>query len=361
MIAAAPQAVSGRPIRVLVVDDSATVRAVLSRHLDEDPQLEVVGIARDGVEALERIQELRPDVVTLDVEMPRLDGLQTLERIMQECPTRVVMVSGLTGEGADATIRALELGAIDFIEKPSFAGVAAPHAVAGAVCQKVRDAAAARPGRFGRTRRPLPPASGPRRWNSRTVVIGASTGGPQALRRLLTALPPDTGVPIVVVQHMPAGFTQSLARRLDELGPLPVAEATAGSRLERGKVLVAPGGFHLTVDGGGVVALNEDETECGVRPSVNVTMESMVTAYGRNTLGVVLTGMGSDGARGAALIKAAGGETIVEAEESCVIFGMPRSVIQAGHADQVLPLDSIPAALTRRCLARASGASRRTG
>ena len=310
--AAAAQAPgSDRLIRVLVVDDSATVRAVLARRLDADPALEVVGRAADGLEALELIAALRPDVVTLDIEMPRLDGLGTLERIMNEHPTRVVMVSSLTAEGADATIRALELGAIDFIEKPSFGGVAAPHAVVDEVSQKVRHAAGARLARQ-RPRREKPAAVPPpmrrgSRWLPKKVLIGSSTGGPQALRQVLTSLPADLGVPVVIVQHMPGGFTRSLAQRLDELSPLSVQEAASGSRMEVGKVLMAPGGFHLTFDGHGVVALNEDEPECGVRPSINITAESLARAFGGDVVEVVLTGMGNDGMRGAALIKEVGG------------------------------------------------------
>lgn len=354
-----------RLIRVLVVDDSATVRAVLARQLDADPALEVVGRAADGLEALELIAALRPDVVTLDIEMPRLDGLGTLERIMTECPTRVVMVSSLTAEGADATIRALELGAVDFIEKPSFGGVAAPHAVHAVVdevSQKVRHAAGARLARLRpRPERlaavPPPPSRRESRWLPKKVLIGSSTGGPQALRQVLTSLPADFGVPVVVVQHMPGGFTRSLARRLDELSPLSVQEATPGSRLEMGKVLIAPGGFHVTLDGHGVVALNEDEPECGVRPSVNVTAESLARAFGADVIAVVLTGMGSDGTRGAGLIKQAGGSVIVEAEESCVVYGMPRSVVEAGYADRVVSLEGIAGALMRAC--RATSAAQR--
>jgi two-component system chemotaxis response regulator CheB len=352
-----------RLIRVLVVDDSATVRAVLARRLDADPTLEVVGRAADGLEALELIAALRPDVVTLDIEMPRLDGLGTLERIMNEYPTRVVMVSSFTAEGADATIRALELGAVDFIEKPSFGGVAAPHAVVDEVSQKVRHAAGARLARLRpRPQRPaaVPPAPSGResRWLPKKVLIGSSTGGPQALQQVLASLPADLGVPVVVVQHMPGGFTRSLAQRLDELSPLSVQEAAPGSRMEVGKVLLAPGGFHLTLDGDGVVALNEDEPECGVRPSINITAESLVRAFGGDVVAVVLTGMGNDGTRGAALIKEAGGSVIAEAEESCVVYGMPRSVVEAGYADRVVSLEGIAGALARACRATSAAPPR---
>ena len=341
-----------RTVRVLVVDDSATVRAVLARRLDADRTIEVVGRAADGFEALDLIAELKPDVVTLDIEMPRLDGLGTLERIMRDCPTRVVMVSGLTREGAEATIRALELGAVDFIEKPTFGGVDAPQEVADEVCRKVHEAATARLRRPAATGPParVPATAARRQWLPKRVLIGSSTGGPQALRQVLTSLPADMGVPVVVVQHMPRGFTRSLAERLNEQAPLHIAEAERGSKLEVGTVLIAPGGFHLTVNAAGVVDLDEEPLECGVRPSVNVALESMVNAFGADMLGVVLTGMGSDGTRGAGLIKAAGGSVIAEAEESCVVYGMPRSVADAGYVDDVVPLDHIADMIVRRCL-----------
>ena len=346
---------SAPPWRVLVVVDSATVRMVLKRHLNSDDHLEVVGVAADGIEAMERIAELKPDVVTLAIEMPRLDGLGALERIMRECPTRVVMVSSVTREGAEATIRALELGAVDFIEKQTVGGVSASHAVADEVTEKVRHAAAARLPRPGAlpgagTRAPARPApSAPMRWLDKKVIIGASTGGPQALRQIFSMLPDDIQVPIMVVQHMPPGFTASLAERLDQLSPLHVREATAGAQMERGTALVAPGGMHMTVDHRGVVALNEAAPECGVRPAVNVTMQSMVEAFGDGVVGAVLTGMGNDGTRGAGLIHAAGGVTIVQVEESCVVWGMPRSIEEAGYADRVVPLDAVARALVRAC------------
>ncbi len=341
-----------RAIRVLVVDDSATVRSVLSRRLDADDALEVVGGARDGIEALELIAALKPDVVTLDIEMPRLDGLGTLERIMRDCPTRVVMVSALTREGADATIRALELGAVDFIEKPAFGGMSASRMVADEISLKVRQAAAARlpqlraGGALSRRPSSSPTAA---RWLPRKVLIGCSTGGPQALRQVITSLPGDLGVPLVVVQHMPASFTRSLAERLDELSQVRVEEAERGSLMEPGKVLIAPGGFHLTVNRRGVVALNEEQPECGVRPAVNVTLESMVEAFGADTVAVVLTGMGNDGTRGAGLVKAAGGSVITEAEETCVVYGMPRSVVNAGYTDEVAPLEGIADVVLQAC------------
>lgn len=348
------------PIRVVVVDDSATARAVLVRQLAADPGITVVGRATDGIEALERVAALRPDVVTLDIEMPRLDGLQTLERLMRETPTPVVMVSSLTRKGATATMRALELGAVDFIEKPTRGGTVAPQAVA-ALCEKVRAAAAARvrrPPATPRTAAAAPVGAAVHGgWLRRVVVIGASTGGPQALRAVLTALPENLGVPVVVVQHMPAGFTGLLAERLNALGPLPVNEAHAGSMLQDGRVLLAPGGLHLVFDAQGVAHMDDGPTECGVRPSVNVTLESVAALRAWSPLAVVLTGMGVDGTRGAGLIRAAGGEVIAEAASTAIIYGMPRSVAEAGYADEVRPLHEIADAIVRRCRALAAAQS----
>jgi two-component system chemotaxis response regulator CheB len=350
-----PSEGAAAPVRVLVVDDSPTVRAVLSRQLAATPGLEVVGTASDGLEALARAVELKPDVITLDVEMPRLDGLATLQRLMAEAPTRVVMVSSLTRDGAEATLKALELGAVDFIEKPSGAGSLAALDIAEAVGLRVREAASARLRRPLPARKPVAAASpapaGSRRWGRQVVVVGSSTGGPPALRTLIEGLPADFGVPMVVVQHMPQGFTKSLAERLDRASAVTVREAAEGDRLEPGLVLVAPGGTHLVIDSARVVHLNDGPTECGVRPAINVTLESAATAFGRNVLSVVLTGMGNDGTRGAGLVRAGGGDVIAEAESTCVIYGMPRSIAEAGLASEVLPIDQIGDAVVRRCLA----------
>ncbi|MEZ4501166.1 MAG: chemotaxis response regulator protein-glutamate methylesterase [Dehalococcoidia bacterium] len=354
MVSPAPN--QAAPVRVLVVDDSATVRAVLAKRLDAHPEIEVIGRAVDGLDAIEQVKRLKPDVVTLDVEMPRLDGLGTLKRLMEEAPTRVVMVSSLTGPGAQATLQALELGAVDFIEKPASSGISVASSIADEVSEKVRDAVHARLRPRVAPKRLAPPAHGAglRRWQRHVVMIAASTGGPPALRTVITSLPADLGVPVLVVQHMPRGFTKSLAERLDEESDVKVEEAERGSRLAPGKVLLAPGGFHMTVDSSGVIDLNEGPTECGVRPAANVTMESVVDVYGRHVLGVVLTGMGSDGTRGAGLIKDAGGSVIVEDEASCVVYGMPRSVARAGFADAELPLEAIATAIVDRSLAAAA-------
>ncbi len=343
-----------RPVRVLVVDDSATVRAVLARQLAATPGIEVVGKASDGLEAIERTKELRPDVVTLDIEMPRLDGLGALQRIMAECPTRVVMVSSLTREGADATLRALDLGAVDFFEKPSGGGTLAALEIANAVGEKVRNAALARIGQRNVSRRPslvgnVP--TGARKWRRGVVVIGSSTGGPPALREVLSQLPADLGLPVVVVQHMPPGFTKSMADRLDSISPLHVVEAEEGSRLAVGTALIAPGGWHMTFDQAHNVHLNQDAPECGVRPSVNVTLESAVKVFAGQVVTAVLTGMGVDGMRGAGLVHAAGGQIITEDESTCVVYGMPRAVVEAGLSMESQPLHGVAGAIVRRSLA----------
>jgi two-component system, chemotaxis family, protein-glutamate methylesterase/glutaminase len=341
-----------KPIRVLVVDDSATVRAVLARNLAASPGIEVVGRANDGLEAIEAIKQLRPDVVTLDIEMPRLDGLAALERIMQECPTRVVMVSTLTRQGAEATLRALDLGAVDFIQKPTGAGTLAALDIAAEVAEKVRGAAAARIGKRTVSRGPgsLTTNMGTRSWRKGLVVIGSSTGGPPALREVISHLPADLGLPVVVVQHMPPGFTKSMADRLNGASPLRVLEAEEGSRLQVGTVLIAPGGMHMTIDTHRVVHLNEDPPECGVRPSVNVTMESAARVFGPNVVSAVLTGMGNDGTRGAGLIRDAGGIVITEDESTCVVYGMPRSVFEAGYSSDVKPLHQVADAIVQHSL-----------
>lgn len=348
----APQ--PGDRVRAVLVDDSATVRAVLRRQLESDGTIEVVGTAADGLAALAVIARLRPDVVTLDIEMPRLDGLSTLRRLMAEQPTPVVMVSGLTREGADATIRALELGAVDFIAKSTL-GTAFEGAV-GELIAKVRAAAGARlraAGSQSAIHRPPPAvsAAGASRWLQRVVVIGASTGGPQAIRQVVPALPPDLRVPVVVVQHMPAGFTRSLAERLDELGPLRVREANTGMVLTPGEVLLAPGGYHLVFGPQGLVHLDEEPPEQGVRPSINVTMASIARMPRANPVVAVLTGMGSDGTRGCGLIRQAGGYVITEAESTCVVYGMPRAVVEAGWSNESVPLDEVAEAVVRQCRA----------
>jgi len=340
---------TSQPIRLLIVDDSATVRSVLRRYFEADSRFEVAGVAKDGQEALDLLPELKPDVVTLDIEMPRLNGLETLPRLMQIRPTPVVMVSSLTTEGAAATLEALELGAIDFIPKPS-----SRLAPTEDVLEKVVAAAGARVRVVRRpsseARRPsqiLSPAG--TRWDPKLVVIGSSTGGPQALRMVVEGIPADLKVPVIIVQHMPPGFTKTLADRLDSLTPVPVAEASPGMPIEPGKILVAPGDYHLTISATGTVELSKAPTEHGVRPAINVTLESAVERRGRNVVFAILTGMGVDGTRGAELVNAAGGYVIGQDEATCTVYGMPRSVADAGLTNEVRPLSQITDAVMNQC------------
>jgi two-component system chemotaxis response regulator CheB len=344
------------PLRVLVVDDSAYMRHVLTKGLSAAPGLTVVGTARDGLEALGLLDTLHPDVVTLDIEMPQLDGLSTLRQIMATRPLPVIMVSSLTRQGASETIQALTAGAVDFVTKPD--NRANIGAVLDELAIKVRGAAQARVVRP--TARAIPvavesaagagSAKPTRRWRAaardRLVVIGASTGGPRALGKVLGDLPGDLPAAVLVIQHMPVGFTRSLAERLNSLSPLAVKEAEAGDCLEIGKALVAPGGYHMTIDAQGQIGLNQGPTVQGVRPAIDVTMASVARHCGPAALGVVLTGMGHDGTNGAALMRASGSQIIAEAASTCVVWGMPRSVTEAGLADQVAPLEEVAAAIT---------------
>ena len=347
-------------IRVLLVDDSASVRSSLMAGLSAEPDIDVVGSARDGLEAVEQVKALAPDVVTLDIEMPRLDGLGALERIMVERPTPVVMVSSLTRKGAEVTIQALELGAVDFALKTAARGSSAVRGLIVELAEKIRQAATANVTALVQRAdlsEQIPVASRPEgesgSWSERVVVIASSTGGPQALRAVIPYLPADLPAPVLVIQHLPAGFTSRLATSLDKASPLTVEEARPGVRLCAGLVLVAPGGVHMTLSKAGSIRLSLADPECGVRPAANVTMESVASVYGQSSVGVVLTGMGADGTRGAGLIKKAGGTVIVEDESTCVIYGMPKSVTESGHTDEEVPLPRIASRIVRACGTRA--------
>jgi len=321
-----------RSIRVLVVDDSTFMRHTLAKHLNADPNITVVGKARDGLEALDQIPSLQPDVVTLDVEMPRMDGLTALRRIMAECPTPVIMLSAHTQRGARATIQALMRGAVDFVPKPA-ANTSIQDAIRELVV-KVKIAAITSTSPHSSpstTPRPQIARSKPRplRRDDPVIVVGASTGGPRALRQILSELPGDLPAALVMVQHMPPSFTRALAQRLDENSALTVREAQDGDRLARGLVLLAPGNFHLELNGRRRVSLNQEPRRNGVRPAVDVSMETAAAHHGATVIGVVLTGMGSDGTAGAHRIKAAGGRVIAEHKSTSAVYGMPRSVIEA--------------------------------
>jgi two-component system, chemotaxis family, protein-glutamate methylesterase/glutaminase len=344
-----------KPVRILLVDDSAFMRLTLTNHLNQVPGLVVVGAARDGNEALVMIPELKPDVVTLDVEMPQRDGLSTLREIMDRFPLPVIMLSSLTTEGARETIQALTLGAVDFIPKPTTK--ANIVVILDDVVEKIRRAAAAKVRRILLSAEPTPmPVAEPSAVQRTThafsrhdkvVVIGSSTGGPLALCTVVKMLPADLPAALVIIQHMPVGFTRSLAERLDHLCPLRIKEAAPDDRLEVGQGLLAPGGFHMRFDENGIVSLDQSPTLHGVRPAVDVTMSTIAQHFGDVTVAAILTGMGRDGAHGCELVHAAGGKVIAEAESTCVVWGMPRSVAETGVTDIIAPLPEVAAAITR--------------
>jgi two-component system, chemotaxis family, protein-glutamate methylesterase/glutaminase len=344
------------PVRVLVVDDSAFMRFAVTRYLEADPEIAVVGSARDGLDALTKIPALRPDVVTLDVEMPRLDGLATLKRIMAECPLPVVMLSSLTQRGARTTVQALMRGAVDFVTKPAVSGDIesvmeeligkVKMAANGCSVESQRPVIPFEPAVVESTTSPDKPGPRPFHLGDPVLVIGASTGGPRAVHRVLSDLAGDLPAAVVVVQHMPAGFTRSLAQRLNETCAISVQEAVPGDRLARGLVLLAPGDYHLRFEGRHQVVLDQGPRRHHVRPAVDVAMESAAKQHGATVVGAILTGMGCDGTAGCRSIKEAGGRIVAEDESTSVVFGMPRSVIEAGLADHVAPLPNIGALLT---------------
>ncbi|MGN7470213.1 protein-glutamate methylesterase/protein-glutamine glutaminase [Brevibacillus sp. SAFN-007a] len=366
-------------IRVLVTDDSAFMRKVISDILSSDPAIEVIDRARNGLECIEKCKQLSPDVLTLDIEMPVMNGLEALEKLMADCPVPVVMLSSLTREGAEATIQALELGAFDFIAKPSGPISLDIHKVADRLIERVKAAAAAK-GRMRRTLRPNRPAAPdpapvqqtpapaaaplravqpvptvlsrlPSSGKARLVVLGTSTGGPKALQNVLTAIPADFPAAIAIVQHMPAGFTKSLAQRLDSLCRIRVKEVMDGEWLEPGTAYIAPGGYHFEVhqaNGKLQAHLHQQEPRGGHRPSVDVLFESASRLTNVDKWAIIMTGMGNDGTKGLKQMKELGPVTsIVEDESSCVVFGMPRAAIQAGVADHVAPLEKIPELLCK--------------
>ncbi|MEP0765806.1 MAG: chemotaxis response regulator protein-glutamate methylesterase [Fimbriimonadia bacterium] len=337
------------PIRVLVVDASAFMRRLITNFLQSDPAIRVAGEAADGREALEVIPRLQPDVITLDVAMPELDGIETLRRIMSSRPRPVVMLSSQTMEGAAPIIRALELGAVDFVAKPPQGGAQAMAAMRTELIEKV--VAAARVDAAGLRsladrsfvvpRADLSQGSPALGRDEQVIVIGASTGGPKALTHVFGALPHGFRPAILVVQHMPPGFPELLAVRLSGIGSVHVRIAADGDRVTPGEALLAPGGFHMRVSADGSVVLTDEPPVQSVRPAVDITMQSAAQVFGDRVVGVVLTGMGRDGTAGLQAIQAQGGFTLAEAEESCVVFGMPKSAIEAACVDCVVPLDSI--------------------
>jgi two-component system chemotaxis response regulator CheB len=357
---------SSRLTTVLVVDDSAFMRKLVSEMVDGSGEFRVIGTARNGLEALKKVHSLDPDLVTLDIEMPELDGIGALGYIMSETPRPVVMLSGATsGPGRDLTLQALELGAVDFVRKPG-----GPISLD---LDRVRDRLldALRASREvnlkgvpvlarradGATRRTL---AGSGSWATRAVAIAASTGGPRALADLIPGFRADLDAAVLIVQHMPAGFTKSLAERLDLHSRLSVAEACHGERVMNNRVYLAPGGQHMRVRvqaGAPVISLESTPPVWGVRPSADVLFKSVADVFGPSSIGIVLTGMGRDGAEGTRAIHSAGGLGVAQDRATSIIYGMPHAAVVAGGVDQVLPLNAIAGAVTDLLTFKGSGLS----
>ncbi len=335
-------------VRVLVVDDSALMRKLIPQIIERDNSIHVVGTAMDGTFALKKIEELRPHVVTLDLEMPRMDGMETLKEITKRYKLPVIVVSAHTTQGASATFKALSLGAFDFVAKPSDALSSHMDEIANELIGKIKVSAQTKMPRQAPeipSIRSVHKVAGIRRQpTNKVVAIGISTGGPNALQYVLSQLPADFPAAIVVVQHMPEGFTDMFARRLDECCAIDVKEAASGDLLLAGRALICPGNRHLKVRRmplGNIVVLSDEPKVNGHRPSVEVLFKSVAAEFGRDAVAAIMTGMGEDGADALGLVKEAGGITIAQDEESCVVWGMPRAAIERGHAMRVVSLDTM--------------------
>jgi len=336
-----------KKIRVVVVDDSALVRSLLAEIINRQKDMECVGTANDPLIAREMIRELNPDVLTLDVEMPRMDGIDFLGRLMRLRPMPVVMISTLTERGAEVTMKALELGAVDFVAKPRIGLADGINQLATQIVEKVRVAAVAQ---IKRADVRVDSASMGRISTEKLIFIGASTGGTEAIKEILTRMPADSPG-IVITQHMPPGFTTSFAARLNSLCQITVKEAVNAERILPGHAYIAPGGkqFRVNRSGANYVAVVEDgEAVNRHKPSVEVLFKSAASVVGKNAFGIMLTGMGNDGAKAMREMKDAGSYNYVQDEASCIVFGMPREAIVHGAADEVLPLTDIAAALLSR-------------
>jgi len=348
-------------IRILVVDDSAFMRKAIQLMLESDPEIKVVGMARDGQEGFEKVLELQPDVVTLDIEMPRTNGLECLDMIMKNKPTPVIVVSSLTTEGAQVTLEALDKGAMDFIPKTKSFVALDITKIQKDLLRKVKALAKRKPrrpftssalarkkptseGREERKGELYPLASA----NLKCIGIGVSTGGPPVVQAILTSLPANFPLPILVAQHMPATFTRTFAERLNGLAEIEIKEAENGERLEGGTAYIGKGGKHLLARRRGLHVYTHvtiDPAELLYHPSADVLLESISRSYGSGGLGIILTGMGHDGLEGARKLKSAGGKLLAQDEASCVIYGMPKAVVQAGLADAVLSIEGLIASL----------------
>ncbi|HLA30567.1 MAG TPA: chemotaxis response regulator protein-glutamate methylesterase [Pseudomonas sp.] len=368
-------------VKVLVVDDSGFFRRRVSEILSADPNIQVIGTATNGREAIDQAQALKPDVITMDYEMPMMDGITAVRNIMQRCPTPVLMFSSLTHEGARVTLDALEAGAVDFLPK-NFEDISRnPERVKQLLCEKIHTIArtnrrsfspppsvapvaapaaqvrpAVRPGTSSLSRPAAAPspapasAAAPKRKAYKLVAIGTSTGGPVALQRVLTQLPSNFPAPIVLIQHMPAAFTKAFAERLDKLCRISVKEAEDGDVLRPGVALLAPGGKQMMVDARGVVRILPGDERLNYKPCVDITFGSVAKSYSDKVLAVVLTGMGADGREGARLLKQSGSQVWAQDEASCVIYGMPMAIVKANLADGIYPLDEIGRHLVETCI-----------
>ena len=340
----------GKKVKIVVVDDSAFMRKAISMMLEEEPMFEIVGTANNGEDAFNMVKELKPDVVTLDIEMPGISGLEVLERIMREIPTPVIMISSLSTEGAEETIKALELGAVDFIPKSlSYVSLDIVK-IKDSLIEKIkniasRGKAALRKPKPQRGKRPVLKINQKNLGRKiRLVTIGISTGGPKALLDVIPLLPGDFPRPVLIVQHMPPKFTASLAVRLNNLSEVRVKEAESGDKLQNGTVYIAPGGQHMTLrrDRSNIeIVISDKPSDSLYKPSVDVMLNSVVDIYGSQTLSVIMTGMGKDGLEGSRKIHEKNGKVISESEESCVVYGMPKAVVDAGIVDRIEGSDRI--------------------
>jgi two-component system chemotaxis response regulator CheB len=341
------------PVRVLVVDDSALMRKLIPQILERDPSIAVVGTAMDGNFGLKKIEELKPHVITLDLEMPGLNGIDTLKEIMRRWRLPVIVVSSHSTAGASITLKALGLGAFDFVAKPQDVSARMPE-IAAELIGKIKAAAESKnvrmqPALFGTKieKRPSGPAA-----PTKIVALGVSTGGPHALEFVLSQLPAEFPGSILIVQHMPEGFTEMFAKRLDECCAIRVKEAQSGDLLLAGRALVCPGSRHLRVKRlplGNVAVLADEPRVNGHRPSVDVLFRSVAEEFGPQSVAVLMTGMGEDGAAGLGAVRAAGGMTIAQSEASCVVYGMPKAAIERGYAVRVVDLEQLPSTLQAQC------------
>ncbi len=354
---------SGR-IRVLVVDDSALMRKLIPQALVHDPSIEVVGTAMDGELGLKKITELRPNVVTLDLDMPRMDGIEMLRQITRKHRVPVIVVSSQTDRGATLTLKALALGAFDFVAKPQDAAVGRIDQIAAELAIKIKVAAASGAPKMIITvpsaRRKESGRSSMPHWPSRIVAIGVSTGGPNALQYLFSQLPEDFPGCLLVVQHMPEGFTQMFAQRLNESSAIEVKEAQSGDLLLAGRALICPGNRHMKVrrmEHGNVAILVDAPRVNGHRPSVDVLFQSVAQEFKNNSLAILMTGMGDDGAAGMSAVRSAGGITIAQSPETCVVDSMPRAAIERGFADRVVSLSNLAGVMQSKCLPEYSTAT----